>query len=255
MSARSGIVPHLLLTLATAARRITPSWRARRLLDGVSSRNDQGVGPHADLLFAATLSYDRLGVGRSAHPDGVQVVQSPYELAQAVTIGEMIRAGSFNNVPAYDTVVSIGHSYGSALVAGLTKVAPDLYNASVLTGFSANATTGPLGIAGFASVIANTAYPDRFANLSNAYLATPSVNADQQEFFHYPNFTADALTLFTTTKGEYTIGQINSVSEPPTMPSVGLYTAPTLVITGANDGPFCESRAHITPCCFVLTPL
>lgn len=29
----------------------------------------------------ATLSYDRLGTGRSAHPDGTNVVQIGYEIA------------------------------------------------------------------------------------------------------------------------------------------------------------------------------
>jgi hypothetical protein len=58
----------------------------------------------------ATLSYDRLGVGRSAHPDGTQVVQIPYEIAQSTAIAKSLRDGSFGNgVPGFNKVVGVGH--------------------------------------------------------------------------------------------------------------------------------------------------
>jgi hypothetical protein len=58
----------------------------------------------------ATLSYDRLGVGRSAHPDGTQVVQISYEIAQSTAIAKMLRDGSIGNgVPGFSKVVGVGH--------------------------------------------------------------------------------------------------------------------------------------------------
>ena len=211
-----------------------PTTRLRRALllpDGVS--DDVGL-PN----FLATLAYDRLGIGQSAHPDGIDVVQSTYEAAQSIVIASMLRAGQFSGIPSFDTVVGIGHSYGSAMLVLNSIFAPDIFNASVLTGFSGNATAGPLGVPGFASEIANAAYPDRFGSLGNEYLSTPDVSADQKEFFHYPNYTQGALDLFTTTKGEYTIGQINTIpGGVPDRPQP--YTKPTLIVTGANDAPFC----------------
>ena len=183
-------------------------------------------------LATATLSYDRLGVGRSAHPDGIQVVQISYEIAEFAAIAGMLRAGSFAGIPAFSTVVGVGHSYGSNLLVGLASTTPDILNATVLTGFTNNATSGPLGLAGFDSTLANVAYPARFSELSNAY-------ADQQEFFHYPNYTQTALELFTTSKGEYSIGQLDSISGVLALPRKE-YKKPTFVITGNNDAPYCQ---------------
>jgi len=193
-------------------------------------------------LTPATLSYDRLGVGKSAHPNGIQTVQINYEIAQSIAIAEHLRSGSFPNIPAFDTIVGVGHSYGSNLLAGLASVGPETFDQIVLTGFSNNVTSGPLGLAGFESTLARVAYPDRFPYGSD-YISTPSVSIDQKEFFHYPNYTEDALELFTTTKGEYTIGQVNSIAA--TIPlDRSNFTKPTFVITGNNDAPYCESKAQ-----------
>lgn len=192
----------------------------------------------------ATLSYDRLGVGKSAHPNGIQTVQINYEIAQSISIAGSLRAGSLPNIPAFSTVVGVGHSYGSNLLSGVASVGPDTFDQIVLTGFSNNVTSGPLGLAGFESTIANVAYPDRFPYGSD-YLSTPSVSIDQKEFFHFPNYTQAALDLFTTTKGEYTIGQVSSIGGPIALDRSN-YTKPTFVITGNNDAPYCE---YSTPSC------
>jgi hypothetical protein len=42
---------------------------------------------------------------------------------------------------------------------------------------------GPLGLAGFQSTIASVAYPERFGDLPNDYVITPSVSNDQLGFF------------------------------------------------------------------------
>jgi hypothetical protein len=142
-----------------------------------------------------------LGVGKSAHPNGIQTVQEAYEIAQSVAIAQHLRDGSFSGISAYNTVVGVGHSYGSNLLTGVASVSPNSFDQIVLTGFSNNVTSGPLGLAGFDSTIASVAYPDRFQYGSD-YLSTPSVSVDQREFFNYPNYTENALQLFTTTKGE-----------------------------------------------------
>ena len=62
----------------------------------------------------ATLSYDRLGVGRSAHPNATQVVQISYEIAQSTAIAQMLRDGSVGNgVPGFSKVVGVGHCTSS----------------------------------------------------------------------------------------------------------------------------------------------
>lgn len=73
-------------------------------------KTDYSFAESAAAAGWATLSYDRLGVGRSAHPDGTQVVQIPYEIAQSVSIAQMLRDGKVGNgVPGFETVVGVGH--------------------------------------------------------------------------------------------------------------------------------------------------
>lgn len=69
------------------------------------------------------------------------------------------------------------------MLAGAASVAPNIFDAIVLTGFTANVTSGPLGLAAFQSTLANYAYPARFGSLSNSYVITPSVSNDQIGFF------------------------------------------------------------------------
>jgi hypothetical protein len=221
-------------------RLITRLLRVLPLQDGVSGL---GRAQAPIKLTVATLSYDRLGVGKSAHPNGIQTVQINYEIAQSIAIANKLRSGSFPNIASFSNLVGIGHSYGSNLLTGLASVGPDTFDQIVLTGFSNNVTSGPLGLAGFESTIANVAYPARFP-YGNDYISTPSVSIDQKEFFHYPNYTQAALDLFTTTKGEYTIGQVNSIGA--TIPlDRSNYTKPTFVVTGNNDAPYCRYRTRV----------
>jgi hypothetical protein len=57
----------------------------------------------------STLSYDRLGVGRSAHPDGIDVVQINYEIAQAAAINAALRAGKLSDLGSFKKIVGVGH--------------------------------------------------------------------------------------------------------------------------------------------------
>ncbi|WWD16467.1 hypothetical protein CI109_100893 [Kwoniella shandongensis] len=212
------------------------------LLDG---KTDNSFAESAAAAGWATLSYDRLGVGRSAKPDGTNVVQIALETAQSIVIAEKLREGSLDSVGSFETVVGVGHSYGSALLSGVASVAPDTFDALILTGFTANSTTGPLGLFAFQSTIASVAYPDRFSADANDYVITPSVSNDQLGFFHYPNYTQSALDKFTATKGEYTLGQQNSISGPFSLTRDN-FTKPVFVVTGENDAPFCAANCYVT---------
>ena len=120
-------------------------------------------------------------------------------------------------------------------------------------------------MAGFDSTIASVAYPARFSDLTNAYVITPSVSADQKEFFHYPNYTQDALTLFTTAKSEYSLGQLSKsfiarhcerdglmsvlldTNAAPLLLPRENFNKPVLVVTGENDAPYCEFLVSLFP--------
>ncbi|KAK4688823.1 hypothetical protein P7C73_g1273, partial [Tremellales sp. Uapishka_1] len=211
------------------------------LINGVT---DNSFAQSAAEAGWSTLSYDRLGVGRSAKPDGTNIVQANYEISESIAIGEMVRAGTLGDIGAFSTVVGVGHSYGSALLTGVAAMSDTVFDALVLTGFTANQTTGPLSNI-FQSEIASEAYPARFAGDANDYVSTPSVSVDQEAFFHYPNYTQSALDLFTTTKGEYTLGQFNSLGGP-LMAKRPNFNKPVFVITGDNDAPYCAADCMVT---------
>ncbi|WVQ93484.1 hypothetical protein IAU59_000558 [Kwoniella sp. CBS 9459] len=193
----------------------------------------------------STLSYDRLGVGQSAKPDGTNIVQISYEIAQSAAIAQALRGGNLSDVGQFDTVVGVGHSYGSNLLTGVASVAPQAFDALVLTGFTNNATMGPLGLFAFQSTIANVAYPNRFASDANDYVITPSKAVDQTGFFHYPNYTNSSLDFFTNNKGEYTLGQQNTIAVPIQL-TRNNFTKPVFVVTGQYDAPYCAANCYVT---------
>lgn len=160
---------------------------------------------------------------------------------QSAIIADALRNGDLGDLGSFSTVVGIGHSYGSNLMVGVASVSPAVFDALILTGFTYNATRGPLGTASFESIIATVTYPCRFSGLSNAYVTTPSISADQQVFFHHPDYTQAALSLFTATKSEYSLGQLDTFVEPRKS-----FNKPVLVMTGENDGPYCAANCYVT---------
>lgn len=84
----------------------TLSPMPRHKLDGVSrcARRWKSI-----INAAATLSYDRLGVGRSDHPNGVNDVQIAYEVAQSAAIASALRSGSLADAGTWNKIVGVGH--------------------------------------------------------------------------------------------------------------------------------------------------
>ena len=191
-------------------------------------------------MILATLSYDRLGVGKSDHPSGLDIAQPIYEAMQIVSIANQLRAGSLPGVPAFDTVIALGHSYGSVILSLDFIIAPEAFNATVLTGFSGNMTDSPLGTTAGSFELANTVLPNRWGHLDNTYIATPDVSIDQKGFLHYPNYTQNALEVFEETKGEIGIGNLYAPSVAGLVPAGTPYTRPVYIITGEYDGMNCK---------------
>jgi len=62
----------------------------------------------------ATFSYDRIGVGRSQHPDPLQVVQGPLQVEIAHALATIIRNSQIGPY-SFKKVVGVGHSAGSTV--------------------------------------------------------------------------------------------------------------------------------------------
>ncbi|KAF4632044.1 hypothetical protein G7Y89_g6085 [Cudoniella acicularis] len=203
---------------------------------------DYSYVDNAALNGYTTFSYDRLGTGSSSHPDPIQVVQSPLQVAIAHELITKLRSGAIGST-TFSHVVGVGHSLGSELTNAITAQYPKDLDAAVLTGFSVETT----GISSFFSsldlVPANTKTPSRFSTLPNGYLITNSLAGNQFAFFRFPDFCPDVLSAANTASQTFTIGELftNSFFVSP----APLFTGPIDVVIGENDLPFCQSNCLV----------
>jgi pimeloyl-ACP methyl ester carboxylesterase len=148
----------------------------------------------------------------------------------------MLKAGDFSD-NAFTTVVGAGHSYGSFLTQGLTAKYPTDLDAAVLTGFSVNTTALNVFLTGLNLEIASQNQPLRFSNYNNTYLVSSTFISNQIGFFRAPGFDPLILQLAEATKGAVTIGQL--FSQNAVSAAAPNFTAPVVVVDGAEDLPFC----------------
>ena len=85
----------------------------------------------------ATLAYDRLGVGQSARPDPIKVVQLPAEVEIVHGMAQYLRTGAVGG-RKFKNVVATGHSLGSFIHISALQKRPQDFDANVITGLSAN---------------------------------------------------------------------------------------------------------------------
>ena len=60
----------------------------------------------------ATLAYNRLGCGKSDHPDPIQILQAYMDVEVQHEIVQLLRAGKIGGFTS-EYFVTVGHSYGS----------------------------------------------------------------------------------------------------------------------------------------------
>lgn len=137
----------------------------------------------------ATFSYDRLGTGKSEHPDPKQIVQVPLQVDLAHVMIQKLKLGDIGGIKFTD-VVGIGHSLGSAVTQGVASKYLEDFSTISLTGHSQGSEGGAIGFAAAAQQMANT-LPDRpeLKDLPNGYFSLgPVLQTLQFAFFYYPFF-------------------------------------------------------------------
>lgn len=186
----------------------------------------------------ATFFYDRLGIGASDIADPIKVIQAPLEVEIAHSIAANLRNGSYG--ASFDTVVGVGHSFGSIITQSITSQYPHVLDAAILTGFSTNSTGLPLFLIGNDFALANSNQPYRFDNLNNGFLVANTITNNQIAFFRAPGFDPAVLALADATKGSVTFGELFTTTAP-VGPAPG-FTSPLAVVNGAEDLPFCSGN-------------
>lgn len=135
----------------------------------------------------ATFSYDLLGVGKSDHPDPVQVVQANIHVEIAHALIGFLRTTRIGG-HTFKTVVGVGHSAGSTITQAITTKYPKDVDAVILSGTSTSNAYVGLSLASFSFVIANTDPSRRFVGIANGYLTQATPQSIQFSFYNYPYF-------------------------------------------------------------------
>ena len=163
----------------------------------------------------ATLSYDRIGTGRSTKTDPYTTQQLGVEAGVLATLTVLLREGAISKyagtaISTPSKVVHVGHSFGSAITNAVIATLPTMSDGAILTGFSTSAEYGLQFAISSNFYIASEHDPQRFGdyNFSKGYLTWGDALSNQYSFFHAPGF--DPKVLYQAEAGK----QPFAISEP-----------------------------------------
>ncbi|MCJ1373428.1 hypothetical protein MMC20_004656 [Loxospora ochrophaea] len=190
----------------------------------------------------ATFSYDRLGSGRSDHPDPIQVVQLYLQIELAHVLVSWLKTAKLGG-QFFSQIIGVGHSLGSGLTQAVTLKYPTDFSAVILTGHSAYFSSATIGTASTAQQIANTDPSGRFSSLGNAYLTpAPVPQSVQFAFYRYPYF--DSQIFYS----QFNSRQTNALGELLTLidayAPVPAYTGPVDIVDGQHDFFYCGGDCY-----------
>lgn len=181
-----------------------------------------------------TLSYDRLGLGKSSHGDAKNEIQAFLEIEALAQLTRMVRNGEVSEIKKPSKVVHVGHSFGSAQTVALSAMYPELSDALVLTGWSAIADYMPMFLSG--ANFQQARLNGKNSNYTDGYLTSADIGSNVYLFFYPPHFDTGLLEFAENNKQPMTIGELMTITG---LPSQSRFTGPVYVIDGENDVPFC----------------
>ena len=199
------------------------------------------------------LTYDRLGVGQSDHPDAYSVVQAPLELEILRQLTLMARNGTlysfagralpvdpvFHAFAKPNKVVHIGHSFGSFLTSAFLAMYPSLTDGAIITGYVYGKYLGKPGMATMALDFAATSTPP--FNRSSGYLVCQRSGIQNIFFGGDLNtaFTPEMLNYGDSIKQPVAIGEFASAFQIIGLPGPGL-KAPVQFMFAEYDFYICD---------------
>ncbi|GJE99830.1 hypothetical protein PsYK624_161030 [Phanerochaete sordida] len=137
--------------------------------------------------------------------------------------------------------------HAAQMIQALSAASPDLLDAVLLTGFSANSTAQPPFLAGGDFQPAAIVAPARFADqgIPDAYLVNQSPYNTQFMTYFFPYFPEDALQRTYQTGQPVTQGVL--FTQGVIMQNATDFTGAVHVVTGAQDFPFCDGNCYAVP--------
>lgn len=141
----------------------------------------------------------------------------------------------------WSKIVGIGHSLGSLETQAVSAQSPELYDAVILQGFSANSSSNPNFFQGLGLSIARDTL-QQLSDKPTTWLATGSPATNQFGFWYYPYYAPGAFELARQTEQPVTFGTLattGSISAPALQ-----FNKPVQIVTGAYDFPFTGGNAY-----------
>ncbi|KAL8857690.1 MAG: hypothetical protein Q9178_005725 [Gyalolechia marmorata] len=202
-----------------------------------------------------TLSLDRLGSGKSDHPDPLNTVQAPLVADTIHQIIRQVRGGKKIPLPGlgHRKIIYVGHSFGSVLGTRISAEHPEDIDAIIHTGV-AMPTREQQSLRGTTANIylqASSYDPIRFPSSTYVpgYLVATSEDGRRNASYSAPeDFSASLYELDFQLKDTLALGE--TIVQQPFAPSL-TFDKPTFVLTGRQDAVFCGngSREFGTPDC------
>ncbi|KAL3449923.1 hypothetical protein BJX65DRAFT_316647 [Aspergillus insuetus] len=183
----------------------------------------------------ATLSYDRLGVGRSELANPYLDVQAAIQVAILAAISELLREGKLSSrISVPKKLIHVGHSFGSLLTNSLAATCPKVSDAIILTGFGHDFS--------WSSNFQLCYGFERFRHYDSGYLTWGNEFDNQCAAFTYPYFDPTVLHKAELTKAPFANAEllsfgITSLASPE-------FTGPLLFMNGAQDLSFCGGDCY-----------
>jgi hypothetical protein len=202
---------------------------------------------HAVSAGYATLDVDRIGTGKSSHPDSSQIAfpSTIFTIHQVITdlrSGCYAWAGTRCTRPfgiRFDNVIEVGHSFGSAYVVDEAATYADA-DALILTGYGHQ--TSP----SFAAAALGDVYPavddPKFADsvLDSGYL-TSKPGESAWHLYYAPGADPNVMALDEELKD--TVALAEFTSRPNTSTLTPTVHVPTLIFDGQHDVHYCATDA------------
>jgi pimeloyl-ACP methyl ester carboxylesterase len=189
----------------------------------------------------AVMAPDRLGYGQSSRPPSSEATFA----AQAYTLHQVVLDLGNGRLGRYQSIIGIGHSYGSAELANLAATYPHDVAAVIMTGSGHRVSTQTTQQAATLFAPAASVLPQRFGDLDLGYLT--AVNAQARLAVLYdPRFVSrPVLDYDTATEDTLPIGE--AATRPPDIAvDTTQFTVPSMLIDGQHDSHYCD-RTQVIP--------
>lgn len=188
----------------------------------------------------ATFAYDRIGIGRSSHPDPVSVTIP----ANAYVLHQIVQALREHEIgPGFAKIVTVGHSLGSLISMQEAGQFNDV-DGVVLTGISHSFVTVGVGLLfpDFVPAQLDPVLAPR--NLPLGYVTTRA-GTREEHFYYAPTADPAMVSLDEATKETGTAGELATI--PVALPFTLSITAPVLLVDGDNDQLVCGTLPCSSP--------